>query len=403
MSTVPDKVKQLVSAQLFHDRKQNDERAHLTSQQRDKTKKVDFLVPCIADADAGFGGITSVMKLVKLFIDAGAGGIHIEDQKPGVKKCGHLGGKVLVSVREHVSRLQAARLQADVMNCDLVICARTDAMSATFLDSNIDPIDHPFILGSVDPKDPSKLLTFPQAGRIAIIQNFKGEEREKIIKLWENHCLHMSLADAQDMARKNGFDFYFDWETCRTDEGYYRIDGSVAYSIKRGLAFADYADMLWMETPTPELSVAKEFADGIHALKPHVFLSYNLSPSFNWDAQKMTEDDIENFIPNLAQMGYCWQFITLAGFHMDALISEVFTKAYEKQGMLAFVQYIQRKEKSENVDQLLHQKWSGANLKDREVELATNNKSSTLANTKHGGSTEEQFTEAGKKQGPGHH
>jgi isocitrate lyase len=107
----------------------------------------------------------------------------------------------------------------------------------------------------------------------------------------------------------------------------------------------------------------------------------------------MTENDIENFIPNLASMGYCWQFITLAGFHMDALISEVFTRNYEKHGMLAFVQYIQRKEKSEHVDQLLHQKWSGANLKDREVELATNNRSSTLANQKGGGTTEVQFAD----------
>lgn len=105
MSTVPDKVRQLVNAQLFHDRKQNDERAHLSAEQREKTKKVDYLVPCIADADAGFGGITSVMKLVKMMIESGAGGIHIEDQKPGVKKCGHLGGKVLVSAREHVTRL----------------------------------------------------------------------------------------------------------------------------------------------------------------------------------------------------------------------------------------------------------------------------------------------------------
>ena len=105
MNTVPDKVKQLVSAQLFHDRRQNDERAHMTPEQREKTKRVDYLVPCIADADAGFGGITSVMKLVKMFIDAGAGGVHIEDQKPGVKKCGHLGGKVLVSAREQVTRL----------------------------------------------------------------------------------------------------------------------------------------------------------------------------------------------------------------------------------------------------------------------------------------------------------
>ena len=160
-----------------------------------------------------------------------------------------------------------------------------------------------------------------------------------------------------------------------------------------------------METPTPDLSVAKAFADGIHALKPHVLLSYNLSPSFNWDAQKMSEDDLEAFIPNLAAMGYCWQFITLAGFHMDALISEVFTKNYAKTGMLAFVQHIQRKEKSENVDQLLHQKWSGANLKDREVELASNNKVSTLSNQKGGGSTEDQFAHDNghKKHAHGHH
>ncbi len=244
---------------------------------------------------------------------------------------------MLVSAREHVTRLQAARLQADVMGCDLVICARTDAMSATFLDSNVDPVDHPFILGVVDPKQPAKLLTFPDAGRSAIEKSLKGEEKDKVLKLWEGHCLHMSLAEAQDFARKNGFDFYFDWESCRTEEGYYQIEGSVPYCIKRGLLFAEYADMLWMETPTPDLSVAKEFADGIHRLKPHVLLSYNLSPSFNWDAQKMSEDEIENFIPNLASMGYAWQFITLAGFHMDALISEVFTKNYQKTGMLAFV------------------------------------------------------------------
>lgn len=126
----------------------------MTPDQKEKHKKIDYLVPIIADADAGFGGITSVMKLVKMFIEAGAGGIHIEDQKPGVKKCGHLGGKVLVSAREHVTRLQAARLQADVMGCELVLCARTDALSATFLDSNIDPVDHPFILGCVDAKNP---------------------------------------------------------------------------------------------------------------------------------------------------------------------------------------------------------------------------------------------------------
>lgn len=124
--------------------------------------------------------------------------------------------------------------------------------------------------------------------------------------MWDEHALHMSLEQAMEMARKHKFEFYFDWEGCRTEEGYYRIEGSIAYCVKRGLLFADYADMLWMETPTPDMQVAKEFADGIHSQKPHVMLSYNLSPSFNWDAQKMSEEDLESFIPNLASMGYCW-------------------------------------------------------------------------------------------------
>ena len=160
----------------------------------------------------------------------------------------------------------------------------------------------------------------------------------------------MSLNEAQKLAKSLGFQFYFDWDSCRTEEGYYKVEGSIAYCVARGIVFSDYADVLWMETPTPDLQVAQEFSQGVHSVKPNVMLSYNLSPSFNWDAQKMTDEDLENFIPNLASMGYCWQFITLAGFHMDALISEVFSKNYEKTGMLGFVQYIQRQEKKEKVD-----------------------------------------------------
>lgn len=149
--------------------------------------------------------------------------------------------------------------------------------------------------------------------------------------------------------------------------------------------------MIWMETPTPSLDVAKKFSDGVHKYKPNLMLAYNLSPSFNWEKENMTNDDLEMFTSNLAQLGYCWQFITLAGFHMSALISEVFTRNFSKHGMLSYVQTIQRQEKIEGVDQLLHQKWSGANLKDREVEIASAGKASTKANQTNGESTENQF------------
>merc|ERR1711968_28266 len=141
-------VEQLFKAQLFHDRKQFAERRTWTAEQRAKTPAVDYLNPIIADADTGHGGLTATMKLCKMFIERGAAGIHIEDQKPGTKKCGHMGGKVLVSTDEHCQRLVACRLQADILNCPLLVVARTDAEAATLLDNNMDPRDHPFIKGA---------------------------------------------------------------------------------------------------------------------------------------------------------------------------------------------------------------------------------------------------------------
>merc|ERR1711988_1707135 len=148
--TVPNKVDQLFKAQLFHDRKQYEERRRMSPEDRAKNPPVDYMNPIIADADTGHGGLTATMKLTKMFIENGAAGIHFEDQKPGTKKCGHMGGKVLVSTTEHCDRLQAARLQADIMGTDTIVVARTDAEAANMIDSNFDVTDQPFILGTTN-------------------------------------------------------------------------------------------------------------------------------------------------------------------------------------------------------------------------------------------------------------
>merc|ERR1719163_614214 len=195
--TVPNKVDQLFKAQLFHDRKQYEARRRMTPEARAKTPAVDYFNPIIADADTGHRGLTATMKLTKMFIENGASGIHIEDQKPGTKKCGHMGGKVLVSTAEHTQRLIALRLQADVLNSTLVIVARTDAEAATMIDSNIDPIDHPHIKGATVPgvetlaeamrakrdqdwEDRSGCMTFPDA--VAVAMKAKGTDSTQWLK-----------------------------------------------------------------------------------------------------------------------------------------------------------------------------------------------------------------------------
>lgn len=306
MNTLPDKVEQFVKCQMLHDRKQNEERAKMTPAEKKATPKRDYLKPCIADADAGFGGITSVMKLTKLFIEAGAGGMHLEDQKPGVKKCGHLGGKVLVSTREHQTRLQSCRLQADIMGNEMNIVARTDSLDATFIDNNIDPVDQPFILGVVDPAKPENLKTFPNAGRDAIKKAFSGNEQTEKLAIWNSSCLDISLAQARKLASDLGFSFYYDQEACRTDEGYYRLKGDIDFCARRAIAFADYADIIWAETHSPDLAQAKEFAEKVHAKKPNAMLGYNNSPSFNWDLYFKNQEDLEAFIPTMGSYGFVW-------------------------------------------------------------------------------------------------
>ena len=278
-----------------------------------------WMAPIVADAEAGFGGPLNAFEVMKAMIEAGAAGVHFEDQLSSEKKCGHLGGKVLVPTSHFLRMLAAARLAADVCGVPTVLVARTDALSATLITSDADPADEEFITGE------------------------------------------------------------------RTPEGFFRIREGLEHAIARGLASAPYADLVWFETSTPDMGEAREFAEAIHERFPDKLLAYNCSPSFNWRAH-LDDGQIASFQEDLAELGYRFQFVTLAGFH--SLNSAMFELAhgYAREGMSAYVQVQEQEfaQEERGYSATRHQREAGAGYFD--AVMKTLGESSTLALD---GSTEE--------------
>lgn len=283
-----------------------------------------WYVPVVADAEAGFGGPLNAYELTRAMIEAGAAGVHFEDQLAAEKKCGHLGGKVLIPTSQFIRTLTSARLAADAMGVDMILIARTDAEAATLLTNDIDPYDRPFLTGE------------------------------------------------------------------RTPEGYHYVKPGIEAGIARALAYAPYSDIVWLETKTPDLDEAREFAEAVHAEFPDKMLAYNNSPSFNWK-RYLDDETIAKFQRELGAMGYKYQFITLAGWHMINYHTYAMARDYKDNGMTAYskLQEAEFELAEDGYTAVKHQREAGTGYFDQVLNTITQGEGSTTA---YAGSTEsEQF------------
>jgi len=275
---------------------------------------VDYMLPIVADGEAGFGGPLNVFELTKKFIKTGAAGVHFEDQLASEKKCGHMGGKVLVPTGTMIKNLKAARLAADIADVPLIIFARTDANAAKLITNDFDENDKPFLTGK------------------------------------------------------------------RSPEGFFYVKQGIEQAISRSLAYAPYADLIWCETAAPNLEEAKKFADAIHKKYPGKILAYNCSPSFNWK-KHLSDEEIANFQVKIGNMGYKWQFITLAGFHAQNIAIFELAEEYKLKGMTAYskVQEQEFVREKDGYTSVKHQREVGTSYFDAVSNTISSGKSSTTA------------------------